>query len=941
MRARQTLHLRWLVCALLANTAYIASSAAPTIFYMGNVLLHVVLGAVVSVEAARVLYRDRTIAREFRGALVLGAVAAALGGYLVVVGNTRPHRSLLYAHIVAAAAAVVALLLSLWRKARTDEGWRPARAAIAVAAAACVVGPAVSEGWRRANPDPHARIVNSVDVPLSMEEEGEGPKSVFWPSSARTNVGGIIPSNFFMDSQRCGDCHKDIYKQWNSSAHHFASFNNQFYRKSIEYMQDVVGTQPSRWCAGCHDHAVFFNGRFERPIKEQLDTPEAHAGLACTSCHAITQVHGTTGQGNFTIEYPPLHEIATSRNPVIRQLDDFLTYLDPKPHRDTFMKPFMRLDSAQFCSACHKVHLDIPVNQYRWFRGFNDYDAWQASGVSGEGARSFYYPKESKTCAGCHMPLVPSNDPGNVNGKVHNHRFAAANTAVAHVNGDKEQLEAVVRNLTSGIVTVDIFAASPVRETATVTAMPRRSDPSGPQLSSTFAVGEEAEEQGEVVLREVSNLAAPLDRVGLKVRPGSLVRVDVVARTRGMGHFFPGGTVDAFDVWLELIARDADERVIFWSGRAADEGRGAVDPGAHFYRSLLLDAEGNPINKRNAWQARSVLYSRLIPPGAADVAHFRVRVPKDARGPISLTAKLNYRKFSHYYTQFAYAGEPKPGQPPSLLQAGFNSLDYSFDPVHIPRNVSGQIKDRIPDLPTIVVASAKAQLGVDAAATDDGWKPKLMAEDYERWNDWGIGTFLQGDLRAAQYAFKHVTEVKPDYVDGWVNVARVLVREGENAAAKPYLERALSMVPGLPRAHFFQAMVHKTEGQYGRALQSIDTVLRAHPRDRVALNQKARLQFLEKDFKGALKTLEQVAGVDPEDVQMHYLAMLCHRGLGDKEKAERAGKLFRRFKADETSQAITARRRMLSPEDNNERQAIHDHDSVPLEDREGVRSAAR
>ena len=51
-------------------------------------------------------------------------------------------------------------------------------------------------------------------------------------------------------------------------------------------MQDTIGTQPSKWCAGCHDHAVFFNGRFERPIKEQIDTPEAHAGLACTSCHA-------------------------------------------------------------------------------------------------------------------------------------------------------------------------------------------------------------------------------------------------------------------------------------------------------------------------------------------------------------------------------------------------------------------------------------------------------------------------------------------------------------------------------------------------------------------------------------------------------------------------------------------------------------------------------
>ena len=96
----------------------------------------------------------------------------------------------------------------------------------------------------------------------------------------------------------------------------------------------------------------------------------------------------------------------------------------------------MREESTEFCSACHKVHLDVPVNNYRWIRGFNDYDNWQASGVSGQGARSFYYPQKSSTCADCHMPLVASQDPGNRNGKVHSHRFAAANTAVAHVNQD-------------------------------------------------------------------------------------------------------------------------------------------------------------------------------------------------------------------------------------------------------------------------------------------------------------------------------------------------------------------------------------------------------------------------------------------------------------------------------------------------------------------------
>ena len=92
--------------------------------------------------------------------------------------------------------------------------------------------------------------------------------------------------------------------------------------------------------------------------------------------------------------------------------------VNPEPHRRAFLKPFMKDQSAEFCSSCHKVHLDVPVNNYRWIRGFNDYDNWQASGVSGMGARSFYYPPKAQKCVDCHMPKVPSNDFGNKHGFV-------------------------------------------------------------------------------------------------------------------------------------------------------------------------------------------------------------------------------------------------------------------------------------------------------------------------------------------------------------------------------------------------------------------------------------------------------------------------------------------------------------------------------------------
>ena len=918
---------------LLVNTGYIAAFKSATIFYMANVLLHLVLGVGLAVAGAALMARHRDLLRRVAVSAAGMALALAFGLYLVGVGNLNEHRWILNAHIIAAAAAVVALLPFAVRAARSGAGGvRTFGLGLQRAAVFAVVFPLAVAAYVKVNPNLSNRIVNPLVVPAAPEEEGGGPKSPFFPSSAKTNVGGIIPSNFFMDSKACGECHKDAYEQWNSSAHHFASFNNQFYRKSIEYMQEVVGPQPSKWCAGCHDHAVFFNGRFERPIKDQIDTPEAHAGLACTSCHAIVNVDSSMGNGGFTIEYPPLHELMTSRNRYVRAADRFMTYLNPEPHRRTFMKPFMREDSAEYCAACHKVHLDIPVNDYRWFRGFNDYDNWQASGVSGQGARSFYYPEKSSTCTDCHMPLVTSSDPGrHADGKMHSHRFAAANTALPTVNQDPTQLKEVEAFLKSGFISVDIFAVSPIDEKTEGTRMVRRAgEGAGPQAMSGFAVGEEAEQQGPVFIRDVGQVAAPINKAQPQLAPGSTARVDVVVRTRRIGHFFPGGTVDAFDVWLELEGRDADGRVIYWSGEVSDGGKGPVEPGAHFYKAYQLDGAGNPINKRNAWQARSLLYARLIPPGAADVGHFRVRIPDAARGPITLTAKLNYRKFAHFYTQFAYAGQPRPDQPPSLLGKAFNSLQYSFDPADVPVNVSGQVKDRIPDLPIIALAEATASIPLSDGKTPTAWTPIAQKADRERWNDWGIGLLLQGDLKGAEYAFQQVTRAEPEYADGWLNVARALIQEGETEAAKPYIAESLKRNGSLGRTYYFRALIEKADGDYEAAVTSLAITLDKYPRDRVVLNQMARILFLQRKYEEALKYLDRVALVDPEDIQMHYTAMLCYRGLGNQEGAAREEKLFRRFKAEEASQAITATRRMLSPEDNNERQPIHEHESVAL-----------
>ena len=293
---------------LIVNSAYLAAFAHASVFYEANVLLHLGIGLALAAAAVRWARRYP----QQCGAFLLSAVPAI---YIVIRGNTFQHRWVLGLHIVLALTALVLIGLRLFKAQHAG------RTGYAICVCLLIFIPASAAIYRSLLPNPNDRIQNPPTAPLSMNEEGAGAASPFAPSSAQTNTGRIIPSNFFMDSEACGQCHKDIYQQWKSSMHHFASFNNQFYRKSIEYFQDVAGTRPSKWCAGCHDHAVFFNGRFDRPIREQIDTPEAQAGLGCMSCHAIVHVGSSMGNADFQVEYPPLHELASSHNLYIRTLD--------------------------------------------------------------------------------------------------------------------------------------------------------------------------------------------------------------------------------------------------------------------------------------------------------------------------------------------------------------------------------------------------------------------------------------------------------------------------------------------------------------------------------------------------------------------------------------------------------------------------------------------
>lgn len=155
------------------------------------------------------------------------------------------------------------------------------------------------------------------------------------------------------------------------------------------------------------------------------------------------------------------------------------------------------------------------------------------------------------------------------------------------------------------------------------------------------------------------------------------------------------------------------------------------------------------------------------------------------------------------------------------------------------------------------------------------------------------------------------------------------------------LEKALALQPDLARANFFYAKVLRNDGKYDDAANRLRIVVGQYPRDRVALNDLGRILFLQRRYQDAIQQFQAVLAIDPEDLQAHYNLMLCYNGLGDQKLAHEHQVRYLRFKADESAQALTGNYRLLHPEDNNERQTVHEHVSVKLPVRAAVSAAQK
>jgi len=170
---------------------------------------------------------------------------------------------------------------------------------------------------------------------------------------------------------------------------------------------------------------------------------------------------------------------------------------------------------------------------------------------------------------------------------------------------------------------------------------------------------------------------------------------------------------------------------------------------------------------------------------------------------------------------------------------------------------------------------------------------------------------LQGDLKAAAAAFEKITQADPQNPDGWTNIGRVLVQEGDTAGARKVLEKSLSINPRLARTNFFtRAPSRKMANTTTRSLFA--NRARAVPARPCCAQRTWPRSVLEKRYADAVKEFEQTLSIDPKTFR-HYNLMLCYNGLGNDAKANEHKARYLRFKADESAQAITGLTAKLIP----------------------------
>ncbi len=469
----------------------------------------------------------------------------------------------------------------------------------------------------------------------------------FRPSQTETSSGTFIDARQISNSHRCMACHEDIGNQWQASAHMLAA-SDPSYVTNVSLLADNKGITATRYCEGCHAPAALLTGELSPGGKHGgiAGSTANHEGIPCMGCHGIASLPHLKGVASYQFQPAEDYLFAQAEGPLLTGINSWLIRLNPNQHKLDMGRPLLK--DPKICGSCHTQFMDKDMNNWGWVKMQDDYSAWLESPYSKQHEEGFASAAAVR-CNDCHMPLRPASDPSaDQDGQVRAHQFAAANTFLPLLRGDQQHLQETIKFLQSNKMRISI-------------ERPNRRD----ALQTLQALDES--------LRN-------FDEAPYYYYLGETASLNIVVSNNGVGHNFPGGTIDINEAWLEFIVLDAEGREVYSSG-AIDEFN-YVDKDAYFYVSKPIDRHGKEVWKHDLFNRVGEAYKRVVKAGESDIVRYSFTVPSWAKSPLTVTTTLKYRKLNERYARWALRDK----------YVKIPVVDMAWDSLNIPLRVRKEVE---------------------------------------------------------------------------------------------------------------------------------------------------------------------------------------------------------------------------------------------------------
>jgi tetratricopeptide (TPR) repeat protein len=621
-----------------------------------------------------------------------------------------------------------------------------------------------------------------------------GKANIALPGNASVEAGGLLDPTSFPNARYCGHCHQQAYHEWRQSLH-ANSFRAPFYSTSDDLLVHSKGIAASKYCNRCHNPIAVLSGALD--TKTTDDRSFDSDGITCTVCHSIQGVEPKLGNGRYVMGIPAaIVDEKGNRVPGIVPDAEILAHLDR--HAKAEMQDFYR--QPEFCSACHKASLPTELNNYKWLRSFTPYDEWQDSMFSHQNPLTFYSANYVR-CQDCHMrrePIHPQYAGANEE-TFPSHRWIAGNTAVPFYYGYSDQLEKTTVFLRSGrYIDIDLFALKPA---------------------------------------DGSQMPEPIGSQPVSIKPGGLVQAYIVIENKGIGHSLIPELRDLFEAWVHFSVKNASGETIYESGFLQPDG--SLDPYAHSFVNLPMDAKGDFIDKHMVWNEHAEGYDNTIQSGHSQLVRYQFHIPRKLVGSITITAAVEYRHFRQNYLDFVL-GKDHPAYP--VVELATRSQTF-----HLGMNVP----------------------------------PKPMSTDnpeWKRWNNFGIALLDEEQFDEAAQAFERVNRLRPEYKNGYINLALAYIQSGKFVEARTQLKNALALKQDDARALYYMALVERQSGQLTDAIGNLERVVAQYPLCRAARRDLGIAYEEQHRTKDALEQFKALQDIDPDDLEAHqHLASIYRR----------------------------------------------------------------